>query len=82
MLKLEKGMYIRLLEDVTYYDPKTFEPHVVTAGTFGEIDYLGVGLPRDAHCPPVPIISVKFKDAELTYTGESYHEFRKMFEVV
>jgi hypothetical protein len=82
MLNLEKGMYIRLLVDSVYYDPKTFEPHTIPKGAFGEIEYVGVGLPRDQFTPPVPILSVKFKDGVLTYTGEQFKEFRKTFQIV
>jgi hypothetical protein len=82
MLILEKGMRIQLLQDVVYYDPQTFEPHTILKGTFGEIEYTGVGLPRDTCSPPVPIISTKFNDMTRVYTGEMFQEFRKMYKVV
>lgn len=82
MKKLEKGMFVKILSDMTIYDPNTFEPIIIKEGSHGEIEYVGFGVMTDKAHPPYPLISIRFKEGGVVIAGDKVDEFNKTFEVI
>lgn len=82
MKKLEKGMYVKILSDITIYDPNTFDPVLIKEGSHGEVEYVGFAVLTDKTHAPWPLISIRFKEGGVVISGDKINEFNKTFEVI
>ena len=88
MTKIEKGMYVKLLKDLVFYDPYTFVPTVVaTKEEQGEIVYVGMVLTftmKNELKKQVlePVVNVKIKGKDVQFAGPMLTDFAEYFEIL
>ena len=85
MANLEKGMYVKVIKELVFYDPHTLKPTTAAlVGDQGEIVYAGKSLDitKEGTKHLQSVVNVSIKGKEIQFVGRMLEDFTEYFEVL